>query len=432
MDYKTSPGSRLRGTITVPGDKSISHRSIIFGSLAEGESIIKGLLESEDCLNTIRAFQKMNVDIQKTAQHNYKIKGVGLRGLREPDNIIDCGNSGTTMRLLTGLLAAQNYYTVLSGDCSLLSRPMDRVILPLKEMGASIWGRNDKYAPLSIKGSQLKGLKYTLPVASAQVKSALLLAGLYADGDVELKEPGFSRDHTERMLKSFGIKLDIVENKILLKNNAEHKLQSHSINIPGDISSAAFLIAGSLITNNSELLIKNVGINPTRSGFLKVLKEMKADIEILNQRQVSSEPTADILVKSSSLEGIKISGSIIPTLIDEIPIIAVLATQAEGPTEIRDAHELRVKESDRINTIVQNLSKMGAVIRPLPDGMVITGPTSLKGNLVLESFNDHRIAMSLIIAGMVAEGKNTIKNIESVNTSFPGFSDLLNKCLNNN
>jgi 3-phosphoshikimate 1-carboxyvinyltransferase len=430
MDYRTSLGNSLRATLRIPGDKSISHRSIILGSLADGETTIQGLLESEDCLNTINAFQMMGVNIQRLAPGRYRIKGVGLRGLKEPDQVLDCGNSGTTMRLLTGLLAAQNYYSVLTGDQSLRTRPMDRVIFPLRKMGASIWGRQDKFAPLSIKGAPLKGMKYILPVASAQVKSAILLAGLYATGDVEIEEPGFSRDHTERMLKSFGIELITRDKKIILRNKGQHRLQSQEIDIPGDISSAAFLIAGALITENSEIILENIGINPTRSGFLTILKNMNAHIEILNERSISGEPVADIRVKSSSLENTEIRGDIIPTLIDEIPIIAVLATQAEGKTVIRDAGELRVKESDRIKTIVENLSRMGADIEPLPDGMIISGPTPLKGGVVLDSYNDHRVAMSLIVAGMVAEGPNKIKNIESVNTSFPGFGDLLRKCLN--
>jgi len=430
MDYRTSPGNSLRATLRIPGDKSISHRSIILASLADGNTTIQGLLESEDCLNTINAFQMMGVNIQRLAPGRYRIKGVGLRGLKEPDQVLDCGNSGTTMRLLTGLLAAQNYYSVLTGDQSLRTRPMDRVIFPLRKMGASIWGRQDKFAPLSIKGAPLKGMKYILPVASAQVKSAILLAGLYATGDVEIEEPGFSRDHTERMLKSFGIELITRDKKIILRNKGQHRLQSQEIDIPGDISSAAFLIAGALITENSEIILENIGINPTRSGFLTILKNMNAHIEILNERSISGEPVADIRVKSSSLENTEIRGDIIPTLIDEIPIIAVLATQAEGKTVIRDAGELRVKESDRIKTIVENLSRMGAGIEPLPDGMIISGPTPLKGGVVLDSYNDHRVAMSLIVAGMVAEGPNKIKNIESVNTSFPGFGDLLRKCLN--
>ena len=425
MDLKVTKKDKLRGELVIPGDKSISHRSIILSSLANGRSRVRGFLESQDCLRTLTAFRNMGVEIEKVSQGEYLINGVGLRGLKEPERVIDCGNSGTSMRLLTGLLTAQDFYSVLSGDDSLRSRPMGRIIKPLSKMGARIWARNLEYAPLSIQGQPLSGIDYQLPIASAQVKSSILLAGLYTDQEVRIVEPALSRDHTERMLKGFGIELTKEGNLIILDKGDKGELHSQDIQVPGDISSAAFFITAGLITDDSEILLKDVGINPTRSGFIQVVKEMGGQIELINQREASGEPIADLLVKSSKLQGVEISGDIIPKLIDEIPIIAVLASQAKGETVIKDAAELRVKETDRIMATATELSKLGVEIEELEDGMVINGKAPITGGIKVKSYGDHRIAMALAIAGLVADETVTILNSDVINTSFPQFESLL-------
>lgn len=425
MDLKVTKKDKLRGELVIPGDKSISHRSIILSSLANGRSRVRGFLESQDCLRTLTAFRNMGVEIEKVSQGEYLINGVGHRGLKEPERVIDCGNSGTSMRLLTGLLTAQDFYSVLSGDDSLRSRPMGRIIKPLSKMGARIWARNLEYAPLSIQGQPLSGIDYQLPIASAQVKSSILLAGLYTDQEVRIVEPALSRDHTERMLKGFGIELTKEGNLIILDKGDKGELHSQDIQVPGDISSAAFFITAGLITDDSEILLKDVGINPTRSGFIQVVKEMGGQIELINQREASGEPIADLLVKSSKLQGVEISGDIIPKLIDEIPIIAVLASQAKGETVIKDAAELRVKETDRIMATATELSKLGVEIEELEDGMVINGKAPITGGIKVKSYGDHRIAMALAIAGLVADEAVTILNSDVINTSFPQFESLL-------
>lgn len=425
MVLKIGKKEGLSGKVSIPGDKSITHRAVILSSLASGRSQIKGFLESEDCLSTLAAFRNLGVEIVKEKANQYMVKGVGLRGLKEPDNILDCGNSGTTMRLILGLLAAQPFYSILTGDDSLRQRPMERIIEPLTKMGALIWSRQGGYAPLSIMGRSLSGIDFKLPVASAQVKSAILLAGLYSDQKVKIVEPALSRDHTERMLSGFGVNLKKEGYNITLLPENNRKLHPQKIRVPGDISSAAFLITAGLITKGSEILIKEVGINPTRSGFLEVVEKMGGKIKLLNRRKVSGEPIADIEVKSSNLEGVEISGEIIPKMIDEIPITAVLASQANGVTVIRDAGELRVKETDRIKAVVSQLTRLGVEIEELRDGMVIKGPNRIKGGISVKSFGDHRIAMSLAVAGLVAEKEVTIKNSEVINTSFPGFKKTL-------
>lgn len=425
MDLKINPCKKIKGEIKVPGDKSISHRSIIFSSIAEGVGIIKGFLESDDCLNTIKAFQKMGVKIKREDNGDYRVMGVGLNGLCEPDDYLDCGNSGTTMRLLSGLLAAQNFYTVMTGDNSLRQRPMDRIIIPLKMMGAKIWARQNKYAPLSIKGQILTGINYKLPVASAQVKSAILLAGLYANGNIKITEPGMSRDHTELMLKGFGIDILKKNNSIKLNKNKEIKLTSRKIIVPGDISSATYFIAAALIAANSELIIRDIGINPTRSGFLKVIKNMGANIELFNRRDCCGEPIADIKVVSSRLTGTIIKGDVIPTLIDELPMIAVLAAHAEGETIIRDAKELRVKECDRIKATVKGLKHLGVKVEEYQDGMLINGTSKPVGDITIDCYHDHRIAMSFAIMGLIVNGGIKIKNSEAINTSFPEFPEII-------
>lgn len=429
MDYKTFPAVKLKGTLNVPGDKSISHRAIILAAVAEGKSRIKGFLESEDCLNTLKAFQAMGVNIVKRARASYQVQGVGLKGLKEADNIIDCGNSGTTMRLLTGLLSAQDFYTVLSGDNTLRQRPMDRIIEPLSLMGAEILARRNKYAPVSINGCSLEGIEYKLPVASAQVKSALLLAGLYCQGEQKIIEKGASRDHTERMLRDFGVELVVQENTITLKKKRDIVLKAREINIPGDISSAAYFIAAALLTAGSELVLTNIGINPTRAGFLEIIKKMGANLEIYNIQNTGSEPTADIRVASSKLKAVTIKGEIIPTLVDELPLLAILASRAEGATIIQDAGELRVKESDRINSTVTGLKRLGVKVEEKDDGMIIYGPCDFCGNTEINTFYDHRIAMSFAVAGLVSKEPFIIKNYEAVNISFPEFSKLLTEII---
>ncbi|MFW5998346.1 MAG: 3-phosphoshikimate 1-carboxyvinyltransferase [Halanaerobiaceae bacterium] len=430
MKLKINKKNTLSGEIKVPGDKSISHRSIIINSIASNKTKISGFLESQDCLHTLNAFRNMGVKIIKINPGEYKVTGVGLNGLQEPSQILDCGNSGTCMRIMTGLMSGQNFYSVLTGDSSLRERPMARIINPLTRMGAKIWSRRNNLAPLSIKGTDLINMKYKLPVASAQVKSSLLLAGLYGKGILNITEPGPSRDHTERMLESCGIPLKKDGFNIVLSGNKVTDFSAEDIVIPGDISSASYFIAAGLITENSKIKIKETGINPTRNGILEVLEKMKANINIENKKIINGEPMADILIKSSDLKATVIEGKIIPRLIDEIPIIAVIATQAEGETVIKDAEELRVKETDRINALVSELSKMGAEIEELKDGMIIKGPVSLKGSMELNSFGDHRIAMSLAIAGLISKNKVRIKNCDCINTSFPDFTDILHSLYN--
>lgn len=425
MNFQVQPAAKISGQIKVPGDKSISHRSIILAALAEGESRIEGLLEAEDCLKTLNIMRALGIEIVKIKAGEYLIKGQGLNGLKEARNILDCGNSGTSMRLLTGLLAAQDFYSVLTGDHSLLERPMARIIKPLLQMGAQIWSRKKGLAPLSIQGQKLKALKYSLPVASAQLKSAILLAALKTEAETVIIEPAVSRDHTERMLKEAGVNLEILADRIILKKSKKRRIKPLRSKIPGDISSASFFIAAAILAEKGELLIKNVGINPTRSGFLEVIKLMGANFEILNKKEEAGESTADILVKPSSLKAVEIKGEIIPRLIDELPIIAVLAVFAEGKTVIKDAAELRVKETDRIKAIVTEFRKLGIEIEAKTDGMVITGPQQVEGGVQLKSYYDHRIAMSLAVLALKTKQGLSIQGSEIIATSFPNFKKLL-------
>jgi 3-phosphoshikimate 1-carboxyvinyltransferase len=419
-----SKASKIRGEIKVSGDKSITHRGLIVGSIAEGITILKDYSTCDDCMATMEIMKKLGINILKN-KATIRIEGKGLRGLKEPEDVLDCKNSGTSMRLLSGLLSGQNFFSVLTGDNSLLKRPMKRIIEPLTLMGAKISGRdNDQFAPLTIKGGKLKAIDYKSKVASAQVKSAILFASLYAEGNSSFTESSQSRDHTERILNLFGAKIESSENRISLKE--KNKLIAKDLSIPGDISSAAFFLVLASIIKGSRLLIKNVGINPTRTGILDVLKNMGADISIKNERNKNYEPVADLLVKANKLKSIKIFGKIIPKVIDELPILAVAATQAEGVTEIKDAQELRVKETDRIYAIAAGLKKMGAKVEEKPDGLIIEGPTILKGN-ICESFDDHRIGMALAIAGTLAEGKTQLMGSECINVSFPEFTSLLRR-----
>ncbi|MEW6738554.1 MAG: 3-phosphoshikimate 1-carboxyvinyltransferase [Nitrospirota bacterium] len=420
----------LKGEITPPPDKSISHRAVMFASIADGKSIVKNFLRAEDPISTMNAFRMMGIEIEEKAGNELVIHGKGLYGLREPFDVIDCGNSGTTVRLISGILSGNPFFSVLTGDDSLKQRPMARVINPLKEMGAEISARdNDRYLPIAIKGKTLKSIDYTMPVASAQVKSCLILAGLYAEGITTIHEPQKSRDHTERMLKAMGaeIKVEGLTIKVKGEGSRVKGLQPIDITIPSDFSSAAFFIAGALIVPDSQILIRNVCVNPTRTGLLEVIKNMGGDVRVENTRDVSGEPVADIYCKSAgSLKAVKISGDIMPSLIDEFPILCVLATQADGITEIRGAEELRVKESDRIKAMATELKKLGVELEEYPDGISIKGKTSLKGATV-ESYHDHRIAMSLAIAALVAEGTITINNPSCVDISFPGFFEELKR-----
>ena len=424
----------LKGTLTVPGDKSISHRAIMFGSLAEGTTTIHGFLKGADCLSTIDCFRKMGISIEEKEDTIY-VHGKGLHGLHKPEKTLDVGNSGTTTRLISGILAGQNFDTVLSGNASLNSRPMGRIMKPLSMMGADITSIHDTgCAPLSIKGRSLNAIHYDSPVASAQVKSCVLLAGLYANGKTSVTEPALSRDHTERMLRSFGA--NIVSDKNTCTITPPETLHGQHIEVPGDISSAAFFIVAALITPNSEIIINNVGINDTRAGILKVCQDMGADITLLNAREEGGEPVADLLVKTSSLRGTIVEGDIIPALIDELPVIALMACFAKGQTIIKDAHELRVKESDRIAIMTENLGAMGADIIDTEDGFIInsrsdnTIPT-LHGASINCSM-DHRIAMTFAVAGLNADGETIITDSDCVDVSYPGFFAQLKQLFSQN
>ncbi|RKJ45917.1 3-phosphoshikimate 1-carboxyvinyltransferase [bacterium 1XD8-76] len=414
---------RLRGEVIVPGDKSISHRAVMFGALAEGKTEITGFLRGADCLSTISCFRQLGISIEETAD-KIIVHGKGLHGLRAPVSTLDTGNSGTTMRLISGILAGQNFTSVLTGDSSIQRRPMRRIMTPLSQMGASIRSiKENNCAPLEITGSSLHGISYMSPVASAQVKSAVLLAGLYADGETSVTETAISRNHTELMLRSFGA--DIRTDHLTATIRPNPALHAMDIHVPGDISSASyFIVAGSLVPD-SEILIRNVGINPTRDGIIRVAREMGADITLFNEKN-TGEPVADLLVKSRSLHGITIGGDIIPTLIDELPIIAVMAAAADGTTVIRDAAELKVKESDRIAVMTENLSAMGCDITATQDGMIIHGRNALQG-AVIDPHSDHRIAMSFAVAAMIADGETEIKDAGCVTISYPDFYDDLKK-----
>ena len=408
----------LRGELKVPGDKSISHRAVMLGSLAQGDTEVSDFLEGADCLSTIDCFRKMGIDIEKT-DHKIIIHGKGLHGLKKPYGILDCGNSGTTMRLISGILSGQSFESTLTGDQSIKKRPMNRIIRPLKLMGADIKSINSNdCAPLSIVGKQLNGIEYHSPLASAQVKSCILLAGLYADSPTSVTEPYVSRNHTELMLSYFEGDVKTLETTAMIQ--PEPHLKGQKVDVPGDISSAAYFIAAALMIPGSKILLKNVGINPTRSGIITVCKSMGGKIELINQRNDGYEPTADLLIQSSDLHGCVIGGGMIPTLIDEIPIIAVLASFASGITMIKDAQELKVKESNRLDIMVKELQAMGVNVEGTDDGMIIQGGNPMNGTEI-ESYLDHRIAMAFSIAGLVCEGETTIKHSNCIDISYPGF-----------
>ena len=415
---------RLKGTLKVPGDKSISHRCVMLGSLARGTTTVTGFLQGADCLSSISCFRQMGIAIEHDRQ-TVKIHGKGLHALSRPEGVLDTGNSGTTTRLMSGILAAQPFDCVINGDASIQSRPMGRIITPLSMMGADIQSlKGNNCAPLAINGGALTGIAYPSPVASAQVKSAILLAGLYARGETSVTEPYVSRDHTERMLKACGADIRTDGTTVTIRPVPE--LYACDIQVPGDISSAAYFIAAGLIVPGSQIRLLNVGVNPTRDGILKVCRDMGADITLDNERTYGSEPAADIIVRSSRLHGATIGGSIIPTLIDELPVIAVLACFAEGTTVIKDAQELKVKESNRIDIMVDNLKAMGADITATEDGMIIHGGRPLHG-AAIATHMDHRVAMSFSVAGLASDGVTRLDHGECVDISYPGFFEDLKK-----
>jgi len=430
MESKTlRPAAGFAGAVEVPGDKSISHRAVILGALSNRVCTVDNFLVAEDCLCTVEAFRQMGISIDRQDRH-LQIRGAGLEGLKAPKQPVECGNSGTTTRLLMGVLTGQPFEVRLQGDASLSRRPMDRVIEPLSKMGAFFLDEQgarlpagrQAHLPLRMVGTRnVKPLQWKSPVASAQVKSAILLAGLYASGPTEVSEPSLSRDHTERMLKASGVSLERSGSRVVVHGTAT--VRANSFKVPGDLSSAAFLLAAALLRGNSEVTVRGVGVNPTRTGFVDIVKAMGGICRFDSTTEWSGEPVADISVKRSALTGTTISGESIPRAIDEIPILAVLATQARGQTVISDAQELRLKESDRLKAVTQELTKMGARIVEKSDGLIIDGPTALKG-AVVKSYGDHRLAMSLAVAALAAEGETVIEDVACVATSFPTFWNL--------
>lgn len=423
MDKTISPRTSLKGTIKIPGDKSISHRAVMFGSIAKGDTHISGFLTGDDCMSTIGCFRNLGIDIEVDGD-NVTVHGKGINGLSAPKNTLDVGNSGTTIRLISGILSAQNFDTVLNGDASIQKRPMKRVITPLSLMGADIESTNDGYAPLTIHGTKLNAIEYTMPVASAQVKSSILLASIFADGTTTINEPVASRNHTEIMLNHFGA--DIKNTDGVITSTPVKELYAKDLKVPGDISSAAFFMVAGLIVPDSHIIIENVGINPTRTGIIDALKAMGGNITILNEREEGGEAVADIEVKTSKLKATTLSGDIIPRMIDEIPVFAVAALCAEGTTYVKDAQELKVKESNRIATMGAELGKMGVTIIETDDGMIIKGNQKLKGGNVY-SHLDHRVAMSCAVAALVSENDTVITDADCVGISFPDFYELLEK-----
>lgn len=420
MSYPLTTARALRGDVTVPGDKSISHRAVMFGALADADTHITGFLMGEDCLSTISCFEKMGVSID-VSEKEVVVHGVGLHGLKAPTELLYTGNSGTTTRLLCGILAGQPFSCTLNGDASIQKRPMGRIIKPLREMGADISGKDGNLCPLDIHPAPLHGIRYDMPVASAQLKSAILLAGLFADGPTTVIEPAPSRDHTERMLRGLGAQ--VVSNGTEITLTPPKALHAVNVEVPGDISSAAYFLVAGLILPNSDILIRNVGVNPTRTGILDALEAMGANIERLNERG-TVEPICDLRVRSSHLHGTTISGDLIPRLIDEIPVLAVAAAFAEGETVIRDAQELKVKESNRIATMTTELSKTGADVQETDDGMMIRGGKPLHG-ADFASYADHRVAMSMAVCALACEGDSSIDDPDCVAISYPTFFETL-------
>ncbi|MBI1846670.1 MAG: 3-phosphoshikimate 1-carboxyvinyltransferase [Candidatus Rokubacteria bacterium] len=424
MRLRVRPVRRLAGEASVPGDKSISHRAALFGAIAEGLTEVQGFLEAEDCLRSLTAVEALGAEVTHKGPGHYRIAGVGLDGLREAPDVIDCGNSGTTARLLIGLVAGRPFWTFLTGDASLRSRPMKRVAEPLSRMGATIVGRADgTRLPLAIRGAAaLRALTYELPVASAQVKSAVLLAGLSADGPVSVVEPAASRDHTERMLRQFGARLEVAGPTVTIRQGA---LTAGAVTVPGDISSAAFLLVAGLLVPDARVSVAGVGLNPTRTGILEVLQAMQARLRVVAEPPGEGEPLGTVTVETSALEPASVGGALVPRLIDEVPVLVVAAALARGRSEIRDAGELRVKESDRIAALARELSRMGARLEERPDGLLVEGGARLRGATV-QSGGDHRVAMALAVAGLVADGETVIEDADCIATSFPRFAATLN------
>lgn len=421
MDYTVQPGGALVGDARVPGDKSISHRSIMLGAIAQGTTHVKGFLEGEDAVATLNAFRALGVSIERPGYGEVVIEGVGLHGLQAPTAPLDMGNAGTGMRLICGLLAGQSFATTLTGDASLCSRPMNRVIEPLALMGATIAASDGGRPPLEIEGGRaLRGVAYATPMASAQVKSCLLLAGLYSEGETTVTEPGPTRDHTERMLRGFGYAVKSTANQVSLVGGGT--LRACDIEVPADISSAAFFLVAASIAPGSDLLLNHVGINPTRTGVINILRMMGADITLLNEREVGGEPVADIRVRHALLQGIEIPHDQVPLAIDEFPALFIAAACAEGRTELRGAAELRVKESDRISAMAEGLTTLGITNEVLDDGIIIEGGSI--GGGTINTYDDHRIAMAFTLAGLRAEGEILILDCGHVATSFPGFAQL--------
>ncbi len=423
MDQSIKPATNLHGKIAVPGDKSISHRALLLGAIAQGTSHIHNLSPGKDVMSTRGCLAQLGISIEDEASETI-VKGGGLYGLRKPVQILDAGNSGTTVRLLSGILAAQPFASVIDGDASLQRRPMARIIAPLREMGAHIEAEEGGTLPLHIHGGRLNPIDYFSPVASAQVKSCLLLAALYADGETQIDEPGLSRNHTEIMLPIFGVDVKKRGRRVGISGQAAP--HAADVDVPGDLSSAAFFIVAALLVSGSHLMLKDIGINPTRIGLLRVLESMGARGSFENQRTICGEPRADIYVRSSDLQGASIGGDIIPEIIDELPILAIAATQAYGETVVRHAKELRVKESDRIEAVAMNLRAMGAPVKAFEDGFVIRGPQRLRG-ATIDSYHDHRIAMAFAIAGLLADGETVIKSAECAEISYPGFFNTLHE-----
>ncbi|WP_413366000.1 3-phosphoshikimate 1-carboxyvinyltransferase [Lysinibacillus sp. 3P01SB] len=423
MDYKRPS---LRGEIQVPGDKSISHRSVMFGAIAEGTTTVEGFLLGEDCLSTIDCFRKLGVKIDVEGT-NVKIESAGMDAWEEPKEVLYTGNSGTTTRLMLGILSGTKLHTIMTGDASIGKRPMRRVVDPLRQMGAQIAGRDGgQYTPLAIQGTELSSIDYTMPVASAQVKSAILLAGLRAKGTTIVRESEISRDHTERMLRQFGAKVETANGVVSFEGG--QKLKGTHVSVPGDISSAAFFLVAGAVAQESEVILKNVGVNETRAGIIDVLQAMGADLDVVIEDEQAAEPTAAITVRTSNLKGTTIEGAIIPRLIDEIPVLALLATQAQGKTIIKDAEELKVKETDRITAVVTELKKLGADIEATDDGMVINGPVKLHGG-ALQSYGDHRIGMMAAVAALITDGPVDIDDADCVAVSYPTFFEHIDSLI---
>jgi 3-phosphoshikimate 1-carboxyvinyltransferase len=422
VKLRVRPCPILRGSVTVPGDKSISHRALLLGAIAHGVSTIRNWLPAADCQATLNALRALGVEVEQISPTELLVHGVGLRGPQSPAAPIDCQGSGTSMRLLAGILAGLPFTSTLDGHAGLRRRPMERVAVPLREMGADVVTHGGR-PPLTITGGGLRGIDYHLPVASAQVKSAILLAGLYAEGQTVVRQPGPSRDHTERMLRAQGAHVEVRDDTITLTPNTQ-SLAPVSLTIPADLSSAAFPLVAALLLHVGDVTLEGVGVNPTRTGLLDVLGEMGAEIVWLNQTEQAGEPVADLVARPSRLRGVEVSGEVVVRMIDEFPILAVAATQAEGETLVRDARELRVKETDRIAAVVAELQSLEAHIRERDDGFVIEGPTRLRGARV-HSHGDHRLAMALVIAGLIAEGETVVEGVEVIADSFPDFVRLM-------